>query len=145
MSQQGGTNQNSAIKIYNPTVLGSPLGQYSHVTRVRASEFLFLAGMCAVDAQDKSVGIGDFDAQMEQILKNIDGALRSAGATLSNIVLFTTYLTSPDYIPMLMAFRKKRFPELFPSGSYPPNTLLMVPRLVHPEFMVEIQAIAALP
>lgn len=145
MSQQGGTHQNGAIKIYNPTTLGTPLGQYSHMTRVRASEFLFLAGMCAVDKQDKSVGVGDFEAQMEQIMKNIDGALQSAGANLGNVVLLTTYLTSPDYIPMLMKYRKRRFPELFPSGNYPPNTLLMVERLVHPEFMLEIQAIAALP
>jgi len=48
-------------------------------------------------------------------------------------------------IPELMDFRKRRFPELFPDGKYPPNTLLIVNRLVHPEFLVEIQPVAALP
>ena len=37
------------IQIYNPDALGAPLGQYTHVTRVKASEFLFIAGMLSAD------------------------------------------------------------------------------------------------
>ena len=44
-----------------------------------------------------------------------------------------------------MAERAKLFPKMFPGGKYPPNTLLMVDRLVKPEFLIEVEAIARLP
>ncbi len=47
--------------VYNPPALGAPLGQYSHVTRVKASGFLFMAGMLSADEDSKGVGVGDFD------------------------------------------------------------------------------------
>ena len=50
------------IQILNPDVLGKPLGQYSHITRVKASEFLFIAGQVGVD-KDGTLA-GDFDAHM---------------------------------------------------------------------------------
>ena len=131
------------IKIYNPDTLGVPLGQYSHVTRVKASEFLFIAGMLSADKAGNSIGVGDFDKQCDQVFANLGEALRDAGAGWGNIVQFTTYLTNSHYIPLFMRWRLANFPRLFPNGKYPPNTLLMVDRLVKEEFMVEVQAIAA--
>jgi enamine deaminase RidA (YjgF/YER057c/UK114 family) len=54
-------------------------------------------------------------------------------------------LTSADSIPVFMSARSALFPKLFPGGKYPPNTLLVIDRLVKPEFMLEIEAIAHLP
>jgi enamine deaminase RidA (YjgF/YER057c/UK114 family) len=62
------------IKIYNPDTLGAPLGQYSQVTRVKASEFLFIAGSLAADKEGNIVGAGDFDAQCVQVFANIEKA-----------------------------------------------------------------------
>lgn len=138
------TNPEPHLNIYNPKGLCAPLGQYSHVARVRPRELLFIAGMLAANEQGESVGVGDFEAQLDQIFVNLGKALASAGANLSNVVQFTTYLTSPDLIGELMKYRLSKFPKLFPNGIYPPNTLLMVNRLVHEEFLVEVQAIAAL-
>ncbi|MGE3935554.1 MAG: RidA family protein [Rhodospirillaceae bacterium] len=132
------------LKIYNPETLGTPLGQYSHVTRVKASEFLFIAGMLAADEAGNSVGIGDFEKQCDQVFANLLAALKDAGAGYGNIVQFTTYLVHSHYIPKFMDYRLKNFPRFFPDGKYPPNTLLMVDRLVKEEFMVEVQAIAAI-
>jgi enamine deaminase RidA (YjgF/YER057c/UK114 family) len=47
-------------------------------------------------------------------------------------------------VAKFMAYRLREFPRLFPDGAYPPNTLLMVDRLVQEPFLVEVQAIAAL-
>ena len=47
------------ISIHNPDALGKPLGQYSQVTRVKASEFLFIAGQVASDKSGTTVGAGD--------------------------------------------------------------------------------------
>ena len=132
------------IEIYNPSELGAPLGQYTHVTRVKASEFLFIAGMLSADAHGNIVGEGDFDAQTAQVFKNINAALRSAGASWSNVVQFTTYLVHSQDIPKFMDFRLREFPKMFANGIYPPNTLLMVDRLVKEPFLVEVQTIAAI-
>ena len=132
------------INIYNPSELGPPMGQYSHVTRVKANEFIFIAGMLSGDAAGNIVGAGDFDAQTTQVFRNIEAALKSAGASWRNVVQFTTFLVHSQDIPKFMAFRLREFPKMFPDGKYPPNTLLMVDRLVQEPFLVEVQTVAAI-
>ena len=125
------------IRIVNPETLGKPLGQYSHMTRVKnASETLYLAGMLAAG--------DDFDAQCSGVFRQIEAALASAGAGWGNVVQFTTYLVHSQDIPRFMAWRLREFPRLFPDGKYPPNTLLIVDRLVQEPFLIEVQTIAAL-
>jgi enamine deaminase RidA (YjgF/YER057c/UK114 family) len=130
------------IKIINPDTLGKPLGQYSQMTRVRASEFLFIAGQVATDKDGKTPD--DFDAQCVQTFANIEAALKSAGAGWGNVVEFTTYLVHSQDIQKFMKFRLREFPRMFPNGAYPPNTLLVIDRLVHEAFLIEVQTIAAL-
>ena len=132
------------IKIVNPDALGKPLGQYSHMTRVKASEYLFIAGQVAVDRDGKPVGVDDFDAQCVQTFANIEAALKSAGAGWSNVVEFTTYLVHSQDIPNFMKWRLREFPRLFPDGRYPPNTLLIIDRLVQEQYLIEVQTVAAL-
>lgn len=132
------------IEILNPDALGRPLGQYSQITRVRASEYLFIAGQLATAKDGRIVGTDDFDAQCRQVFANIGAALASQGAGWRNVVQFTTYLVHSQDIPKFMAFRLREFPAMFPDGAYPPNTLLMVDRLVQEPFLVEVQTIAAL-
>jgi enamine deaminase RidA (YjgF/YER057c/UK114 family) len=130
------------IKIINPDSLGTPLGQYSHITRVKTSELLFIAGQVGVDKGGKAPA--DFDAQCAQAFANLGAALSSQGAGFANIVEFTTYLVHSQDIPKFMAFRSREFPRLFSNGAYPPNTLLIIDRLVREDFLIEISAIAAL-
>ena len=132
------------INITNPDTLGKPLGQYSQITRVKASEFLFIAGQLAADKAGNIIGAHDFDAQCAQVFKNIETALTSAGAGWRNVVQFTTYLVHSQDIERFMAYRKREFPKMFPDGKYPPNTLLMVDRLVQEPFLIEVQPIAAI-
>ena len=129
------------IKILNPDSLGKPLGQYSQITRVKASEFLFIAGQVGAGKDGKTPA--DFEAQCEFVFANIGAALTSQGASFANVVEFTTYLVHSQDIPKFMAFRLREFPKMFPNGKYPPNTLLIVDRLVKEQFLVEVQTIAA--
>jgi enamine deaminase RidA (YjgF/YER057c/UK114 family) len=69
--------------------------------------------------------------------------LSSVGATWSNVVHFTNYLINRADQPSFVKFRLGFFPQIFPNG-YPPNTILFVDKLLHKEFLVEVQAIAAL-
>ncbi len=132
------------IKIYNPDGLAKPLGQYSHVTRVKASEYIFIAGQVSADKDGKLVGPDDFDAQCVQTFANIETALKSAGAGWGNVVQFCTYLVHSQDIAKFMKYRLREFPKMFAGGVYPPNTLLMIDRLVKEEFLIEVQATAAL-
>jgi enamine deaminase RidA (YjgF/YER057c/UK114 family) len=130
------------IQILNPDVLGKPLGQYSQMTRVKASEFLFIAGQVGADKDGKAAA--DFDAQCAKVFANLGAALGSQGAGFANIVEFTTYLVHSQDIQKFMAYRTREFPRLFAGGAYPPNTLLMIDRLVREEFLIEVSAVAAL-
>jgi enamine deaminase RidA (YjgF/YER057c/UK114 family) len=130
------------IKIFNPDTLGKPLGQYSQITRVKASEFVFIAGQVGADRDGKVSE--DFGAQCAQVYANIETALKSVGGGWGNVVEFTTYLVHSQDIPKFMTYRKREFPKFFPNGAYPPNTLLMVDRLVGEAFLIEVQTVAAL-
>ena len=132
------------IKIFSPDVLGKPLGQYSQITRVKASEFVYIAGQLATNREGAIIGADNFDAQCTQVFANIETALKSVGAGWGNVVEFTTYLVHSQDIPKFMTYRKREFPKFFPDGAYPPNTLLMVDRLVQEPFLVEVKTIAAL-
>ena len=124
------------IRIYNVDALGKPVGPYSHVARVKGGDTLYIAGMLAP---------GDsFDAQCTGVFAQISEALKSAGAGWGNIVQFTTYLVHSQDIPKFMQWRLREFPRMFPDGKYPPNTLLIIDRLVQEQFLVEVQAVAAL-
>ena len=124
------------IKVGNVEALGKPLGQYSHLTRVRnAQETLYIAGMLAPG--------DDFDAQCSGVFRQIESALKSTGAGWGNVAQFTTYLVHSQDIPKFMAWRLREFPKMFPDGKYPPNTLLIIDRLVGEQYLVEVQTIAA--
>ena len=132
------------IRIVNPESLGKPMGQYSQIARVKASEYLYIAGQLAADGAGNIVGADDFDAQCTQVFANILAALQSCGAGWGNVVQFTTYLVHSQDIAKFMQYRLREFPRMFASGAYPPNTLLMVDRLVMEPFLVEVQTVAAL-
>lgn len=132
------------IAVSNPDALAEPLGPYSHIARVKASELIFIAGQVAVDKAGNVVGAGDFDAQCEQTFLNLAAALESAGAGWANVAQFTTYLVHSQDIGKFMAYRRREFPRMFANGAYPPNTLLIVDRLVLEPLLIEIQAVAAL-
>lgn len=132
------------IKSFNPDTLAKPAGQYSHVTRVKASELLFIAGQIATDRTGALVGQDDFEAQCAQVFANIGAALRSADAGWKNVVQFTTYVVHSQDIAKLRVFRSREYSKMFPDGNYPPNTLLVVDRLAQESFLIEVQTVAAL-
>ena len=93
------------INIYNPAELGPPMGQYTHVTRVRASEFLFIAGMLSGDAAGHRDRRGRLRRSDRAGLFHISRPrCDRAGASWANVVQFTTYLVHSQDIPKFMAF-----------------------------------------
>ena len=133
------------VKMFNPDTLGKPLGQYSQIARVKgAGELVFIAGQLATDKSGNLVGADDFDAQCVQVFANIEAALKAVGGGWKNVAQFTTFLVHSQDIPGWRAFRQRAFARYFPDGAYPPNTLLVIDRLVNEGFLLEVQTVAAL-
>lgn len=135
----------SGVTYINPPSVPQPAGMYSHVARMAPGELAFIAGQVAVDAKGNPVGDGDLAAQVKQVFQNLGGILKDLSTDFESVVQFTTYLTKAENIPAWMAARGEVYPKLFPGGKYPPNTLLVIDRLVKPEFLLEIEAIARVP
>lgn len=113
----------------------------TQIVEVQGARMIYLSGQTPADENYK-VHSKDFSRQAHKVYDNIELALRAVGATLDNIVKTTTYLTNADDIAGLRGVRLERYKDLH---APPANTLLVVSRLAEPEFLIEIDVIAALP
>jgi reactive intermediate/imine deaminase len=111
---------------------------YSHAAK--AGGFVFVAGQIAQDVEGQLVGKGDIEAQAVQIFENLKAVLASAGATFDDVVKLTTYTTSLAFRPKIAEVRARYFKSYFP-----PNTFVVVASLAAPEYLLEIEAVAATP
>jgi len=122
--------------LYERVVSGHSL--YYHVVAVEeAKRFIFVAGQLARDKESNCVGKGDMRAQIRQVGENIKAALAAAGATLDDIVKTNTYVTDIDEFFKHVDVRMEYFKAM------PTSTTLEVRRLSHPDFMVEVEVLAA--
>ena len=122
-----------------PTGLANP-GTYTHVVTAEGGKVVFIAGQVAQDANGQIVGKADLRAQTQQVLENLKTALAAAGATFDDVVKINIYAV--NYTP---ADREVRLEVLarFLSKSHPPaSTMIGVPALARPEYLIEIEAIA---
>lgn len=110
---------------------------YSHVVSVEGRRMIFVAGQLARDRDGNVVGRGDMGAQLRQVGENIKTALAAAGATLADLVKTTTFVTDIDELFRHVAVRMEYF-----GVALPTSTTVEVRRLAHPDFMVEVEAIA---
>jgi enamine deaminase RidA (YjgF/YER057c/UK114 family) len=107
---------------------------------VTTGRLLFVAGQVAHDEEGNLVGEGDAAAQARQVLTNLRAVVEEAGGRMEDVARTTLYLTSLEDRGPVGEVRK----EFFPAPA-PANTLLVVASLAAPEYLVEIDAIVALP
>ena len=99
---------------------------------------LFVSGQVALDAAGDLVGAGDCGEQARQTLQNVGEVLESAGAGWDDVVKLTAFLVDPAHYDAYAAARL----EVFPDGG-PASSTVIVAALVRPEFLIEIEAVAA--
>lgn len=128
----------------NPKSAAPAQGLYCHVAKVNGGKLYFIAGQLSVGSDGSVFGFGDFDKQFARVFKNLGDVLKDLGGDFQSIVKFTTYLVHPQDIDRFMKARAALFPKLFGGQSFPPNTLLIVDRLVKEEFLIEVEAVAAI-
>jgi 2-iminobutanoate/2-iminopropanoate deaminase len=103
----------------------------------RVGDLVIVSGQAAIDQDGQLVGIGDFDAQAEQVFRNLARVLEAAGSGLDRVVKVTIYLTDMANFPKIVELRGKWF-----TAPYPADTIVEVSSLALPELEIEIEAIA---
>jgi enamine deaminase RidA (YjgF/YER057c/UK114 family) len=125
----------------NPPELGTPPG-YSQIVEVAASRIIFIAGQTALDHDGNVVGLGDFPAQAAQVFDNLTVALKAVGCTAANLVKLTVFLRDMGHLGAYREARNRFFATVTPPAA-PAVTLIEISKLYGPDFLIEIEAIAA--
>lgn len=129
------------MKVITPKGMGAPQGMYSHGVVASGGELVVVAGQVGMSPTGH-IAADDIVTQTKQALDNVRAVVEAGGCTMRDVVRLQTFLTRAEDIPGFMKARAEVYPEFFPDGAYPPNTLLVISRLVRPEMLIEIEAIA---
>ena len=115
-----------------------PVANYKMGTRHEGGRLLYVSGQVAWDGSGNIVGKGDVGAQARQTFANVRGVLQAAGGDLANLMKITTYITRIEDFPAVAAARSEVF-----QGELPASTLIVVKSLFHPDFLIEVEGVAA--
>jgi len=123
----------------NPETISKPFSNYAHVVTVEgAKRLIFCAGQVAADMDGKVLPPDEFEAQTKMVMKNLANALAAGGAKLSDVTKVTIYICNPHDVPKARGILHDYF------GKHPPaSTLCILRGLANPNFLLEIEAIAA--
>ena len=114
-----------------------PMEPYNLSQAFRVGDLVITSGQAAISPAGELVGVGDFDAQAEQVFANLAEVLEAAGSSLAQVVKVTIYLTDMANFPKIVALRERWF-----SAPYPADTIVEVKALALPELEIEIEATA---
>ena len=122
-----------------PQSLWDPHPRYSQGLLVEFGKILFIAGQTAVDSAGNIIGLGDIEAQTQVVLQNIKAIVEGAGGSSKDLVATTSYVTGTEHLSGFYKARREFFKEALPT-----STTVVVKSLVRSDYLVEIEAIAAL-
>jgi enamine deaminase RidA (YjgF/YER057c/UK114 family) len=140
-TKQSGNVMKPIREFFSPNSLPPPVG-YSQIAKINKGTTVYIAGQVASDASGKMVGEGNFEAQVEQVFRNVKTAVEAAGGTMADVVKLNYYIVGTvdqAEVPKLRAIRD-RYVNV---ESPPASTLVFVTRLARPGWLVEIEAVAA--
>lgn len=124
------------FEVFNPATVHPTTG-YAHA--VRMGDLLFVSGQVALTPAGELVGKGDIRAQTEQVFENLQAVLEVSGSGLNRVGKLFVLITDLEYRPVVAEVRNRLFA---PYGFVPASTLAVISSLAHPDYLVEIEAIA---
>ncbi len=120
------------------TRIGPPNGHFSQATVTEArGKLVFISGMTARNAQGGITGVGDIEAQTRQVCENIKAAVEEAGGTMDDICRVDVYVRNIEHFDVIHKVRREYF-----KSPPPASTMVEVTKMVKPEYLIEINAIA---
>jgi reactive intermediate/imine deaminase len=132
--------QRSVVRFVKSDAL-PPSPGYSQAVEVRPGRIIYVAGQVSMDRSGKLVGEGDMRAQAQQTFENLKAALEASGAKFENVVKLNYYVLDAAQLPAVREVRDK-----FVNAANPPaSTAVEVKRLFREGFLIEVEAVAALP
>ena len=116
---------------------------YSQIAEITSGKLVLIAGQVPHDANDKMVGDGNFEAQVEQVFRNLGLALRAAGGDWKNLVKINNYCHISVTQELRNGYRAIR--DRYINTAAPPvSTFIYVPRLAQPNWLFEMDAMAVI-
>jgi enamine deaminase RidA (YjgF/YER057c/UK114 family) len=134
------TKESTNMQFLNPKGLSKPAG-FTQVVVAPAGKLVYVSGQVPLNSSGDVVGKGDFRAQVTQVMENLKTALAAAGATMTDLIKLNYYVVNlkPDQVSVIREVRAK-----YLSAERPPaGTLVGVTALVREDYMIEIEAVAA--
>jgi len=127
------------IEFLNPPELCPTIG-WTHVVAATGGKSIYISGLVSNNKKGEVVGKGDMRAQVVQTFENLKAALAAAGATFKNVVKSNLYVVGlkPEYVPIIREVRG----QYFDAKNPPCSTLVGVEKLVHPDWLIEIELVA---
>jgi reactive intermediate/imine deaminase len=121
--------------------LRTPSGHFSQAIAVEAKgTMVFLSGMTARRADGTIAGVGDIEAQTRQVCENLKSAIEAAGGSLDDVCRVDVYVRNMEHFEGIHKVRREYF-----KAPAPASTMVEVTKMVHPDYLIEINAIAVLP
>jgi 2-iminobutanoate/2-iminopropanoate deaminase len=116
---------------------------YSQIAEITSGKLVLIAGQVPHDVNDKMVGDGNFEAQVEQVFKNLGLALKAAGGDWKNLVKINNYCHISVTQELRNGYRQIRDRHIN-TAAPPVSTFIYVPRLAQPNWLFEMDAIAVI-
>jgi enamine deaminase RidA (YjgF/YER057c/UK114 family) len=129
------------FRIFNPDTMAKPSAGYSQVAEVNDGKIVYIAGQVALDRSGNLVGKDDFRVQVQQVFENLKAAVEAAGGDFTSVIKLNYYCAEnvdPSQIAMVREIRDKYVNTRNP----PASTFVVVKRLVRPDWLIEVEAVA---
>lgn len=122
----------------------APGNGYAHVVTA-SGRLAFISGQVAVDEHGKLIGQGDLAAQTRQCMRNLENVLTQLGASWADVVRFNWYMVDAAEVQVVRDVRDEFVRPVLGDRPNPASSLIQVAGLVRPEFLIEVDAVAAIP
>jgi 2-iminobutanoate/2-iminopropanoate deaminase len=127
----------AGTRLERVTLEGDWMEPYKIALAWKVGDLVFTSGQASITEAGEIVGLGDFDAQVEQTMKNVERVLTLAGSSLRDIFKVNIYVTDMANFPKILELREKYF-----SSPWPADTIVEVSSLAIPGLMIEVDATA---